>query len=290
VNTEKSGSGKLFIVGTPLGNLEDISLRALRVLKEADLIAAEDTRVTRKLLSHYAIPTPLIAFHQHSSTNRLQQIIGELKGGKNIALVTDAGMPGISDPGEELAAACIAAGIALEPIPGPSALITALAVSGLPTKEFIFVGFLSRQKGERKNQLQELSTQPRTLIFYEAPHRLTATLKAMLEVLGDRRAVVGRELTKKFEEVLRGRTEEIIAHFAANAPRGEFTLVVAGAEVRKEDPSSQEITDEILAGARALITKGSSVKEAAREIAGARGVSRRLLYNALQKNVPGKDR
>jgi 16S rRNA (cytidine1402-2'-O)-methyltransferase len=274
--------GRLFIVGTPLGNLEDISLRALRTLKEADLIAAEDTRVTRKLLSHYAISTPLIAFHQHSSTNRLQQIIAELKGGKNIALVTDAGMPGISDPGEELAAACIAEGIVLEPIPGPSALITALAVSGLPTKEFIFVGFLNRQKAERKKQLQELAAQPRTLIFYEAPHRLAATLKDLLAILGNRQIVVGRELTKKFEEVLRGPLEEIIAHFAVNAPRGEFTLVVAGAE--QEAAATKEVTDEFLTEARDLVAKGASIKEAAKEIAAARGVSRRLLYNALQKN------
>jgi len=274
--------GRLFIVGTPLGNLEDISLRALRILKEADLIAAEDTRVTRKLLSHYAIATPLTAFHQHSSSGRLQQIIAQLKDGKNIALVTDAGMPGISDPGEELAAACIAEGIALEPIPGPSALTTALAVSGLSTKEFVFIGFLSRQKAIRKKQLQELAAQPRTLIFYEAPHRLTATLKDLLEILGNRQVVVGRELTKKFEEVLRGQLEKIIAHFAANAPRGEFTLVVAGAEPEAAAPKA--VTDEFLTEARALVAKGASIKEAAKEIAALRGISRRLLYNALQKD------
>jgi len=278
--------GRLFVVATPLGNLEDISLRALRTLKEVDLIAAEDTRITRKLLSHFSISTPTTSFHEHSRPEKLRRLISELLAGKNLALVSDAGMPAISDPGEKLVAECIAQGIEVIAVPGPSAAITALAISGLPTAGFIFVGFLPRRRAERRKALAELAAQPRTLILYEAPHRLLATLADLRESLGNRRAAAARELTKKFEEVVRGRLEEIAAHFSTHPPRGEITLVIEGAPVAGGKPLPYEDESKIdaaLAAAKALMKRGLTAKEAAKEVAAALAVSRRLLYNALQK-------
>jgi 16S rRNA (cytidine1402-2'-O)-methyltransferase len=278
--------GRLFVVGTPLGNLEDISLRALRILKEVNLIAAEDTRVCRKLLSHYSISTPATSFHEHSPPAKLRSLISALLEGKDIALVSDAGMPAISDPGEKLVAACIAEGIEVIPIPGPSAAVTALAVSGLPAAEFIFIGFLPRSGKERRRALEELAAQPQTLLLFEAPHRLSKTLADLREILGNRRAAAARELTKKFEEVVRGSLQEIADHFSPHPPRGEITLVIEGAPPKSKE---EERTGEIralpaaLEQARALMKAGASAKEAARKIASASGLSRRLLYNALQK-------
>jgi 16S rRNA (cytidine1402-2'-O)-methyltransferase len=286
LSSESHKPGRLYIVGTPIGNLEDITLRAVRILKEADLIAAEDTRVCRKLLSRYEISTPVTSFHEHSSTEKQRRLLSELASGKVIALVSDAGMPAISDPGEKLVAAAIAEGIEVIPIPGPSAVITALAVSGLPTAEFTFIGFLPRRQKERQRTLGELAALTHTLVFYEAPHRLVATLEDLFKILGNRRAVAARELTKKFEQIVRGELREIIEHFKANPPRGEITIVVKGlakpASVEKQS-SRSEIPPAALSSAKAMIKQGISAKDAAREIAAATGVSRRLLYNALQR-------
>ncbi|NIM04417.1 MAG: 16S rRNA (cytidine(1402)-2'-O)-methyltransferase [Armatimonadetes bacterium] len=279
-------AGRLFVVGTPLGNLEDISLRALRILKEVDLIAAEDTRVCRKILSHYSISTPVTSFHEHSRPAKLRSIISRLGAGEKVALVSNAGMPGISDPGEKLVSECIAQEIDVVAVPGPTAVITALAISGLPTDGFLFTGFLPRRGKERSRALKELAGQPRTMILFESPRRLSRTLSDLRECLGNRRAAAARELTKKFEQVIRGRLEEIAEHFSIHPPRGEITLVVEGAgkETAEEKRARRsQIDASILKQAKTHMKQGLSAKEAAREIAAATGVSRRLLYNALQK-------
>lgn len=271
-------SGTLFIVATPIGNLEDITLRALRTLREADLIAAEDTRVTLKLLSHYGISKPLTSYHRHSPKGVVGKIVSHLKSGKNVALVSDAGTPGISDEGEEVVRACIAAGIPVVPVPGPSALITALVVSGLPTRGFVFTGFLPRRASDRKWVLQELSSQTRTLVFFEAPHRLLAFLGDALAVLGDRPAVVVRELTKQFEEVARGALSELLAGFQQRPPRGEVTVLVAGAAAREASPAP---TGDALSYAKKLIAEGSSRRDAARQAAERFGIPWRSVYRLL---------
>lgn len=222
------GEGILYLVGTPIGNLEDITLRALRILKEADLIAAEDTRYTRKLLAHYDIHTSLTSFYEHNELKKTSYLVNSLKNGKEIALVSRAGMPGISDPGYCLIKEAIKEKIKVIPIPGPTALISALTVSGLPTDSFIFVGFLGRKEGKRVNKLKTLKEEKRTIIIYEAPHRLRKVLREIKDVLGDRQIVIARELTKKFEEILRGKISEIEKLFEEKEPRGEFTLIVEG--------------------------------------------------------------
>ncbi|RKY05022.1 16S rRNA (cytidine(1402)-2'-O)-methyltransferase [Candidatus Poribacteria bacterium] len=221
-------SGTLYVVATPIGNLEDITLRALRVLREVDLIAAEDTRHTKKLLDHYGIRKPMVSYHEHNERERAEQLVRELKKGKDVALVTDAGTPAISDPGYVLIRRCIEEGVKVVPVPGPSALIAALCVSGLPVHRFAFEGFLPHKGGKRRNKLEELKDEERTLIFYESPHRLLKTLKDMLEILGDRNIAVARELTKVHEEVFRGRISEAIKRFSSSPVKGEITLVVEG--------------------------------------------------------------
>jgi len=222
------GEGILYLVGTPIGNLEDITLRALKILKEVDLIAAEDTRYTRKLLTHYDIHTSLTSFYEHNEVKKIPYLINCLKNGKKVALVSRAGMPGISDPGYCLIKEVVKEKIKIVPIPGPTALISALTVSGLPMDSFIFVGFLGRKEGKRINKLKALKEEKRTLIIYEAPHRLRKVLREIKDVLGDRQIVVARELTKKFEEILRGKISEIEKLFEEKEPRGEFTLIVEG--------------------------------------------------------------
>jgi len=229
-NLSKEGPGTLYVVGTPIGNLEDVSFRALRILKEANLIAAEDTRHTRKLLSHYNIHTSLTSFYEYNEKKKTAYIIRKIKEGFDVALVTKAGMPGVSDPGHFLIKKAIENQIKVVPIPGPCALVTALVVSGLTTESFIFEGFLGRTKKERVNKLKSLSAEKRTIIIYEAPHRIQKTLSDIKEVLGDREIAVARELTKKFEEVLRGRVSEMEKIFSQKEPRGEFTLVIEGAK------------------------------------------------------------
>ena len=233
--------GILYAVGTPIGNLKDITLRALEILKGVDLIASEDTRHTRKLLSHYDIHIPLISFYQHNEIRRVPYLIRRLKDGANVALVSKAGMPGISDPGYSLIKEAVKEEITIVPIPGPTALIVGLVASGLPTHSFVFEGFLGRKKGNRIKKLTQLKEEERTIIIYEAPHRVRRVLSEIREVLGDRQMVIGRELTKKFEEILRGRVSEIEKILEKKKPRGEFTLVIQGKEhkFRKLDPYLQ---------------------------------------------------
>jgi 16S rRNA (cytidine1402-2'-O)-methyltransferase len=220
-------AGVLYVVATPIGNLQDITLRALETLKTVDLIAAEDTRHTKKLLQHYGIETPLISFHQHSGAGRIEQIIRRLQGGESVALVTDAGTPGISDPGGALVAAAHKAGIRVVPVPGASAVTAILSVAGLPAHRFRFEGFPPRKEGARRKFFESLHGEDAPVVFYESPHRLLKTLQTAYEVLGDCGIVVGRELTKQFEEVFRGRLSEAIAYWQAKPPRGEFVIVLS---------------------------------------------------------------
>ena len=229
-----STEGVLYIVSTPIGNLEDITLRALRTLKTVDLIAAEDTRHTRRLLAHYEIHAPLTSYFEGNQIQKGEKLVARLKAGESIALVSDAGTPTISDPGYRLLAQCIEANIPIIPIPGPSACIAAASVAGLPLHNFVFEGFLSPKSGRRKRQLTNLCEESRTLIFYESPHRVVSFLRDVLEVFGDRRISIARELTKKFEEVFRGTVTEAIEKFQAPPPRGEFTIVIAGLPSRVE--------------------------------------------------------
>jgi len=217
----------LYIVSTPIGNLRDITLRGLEVLKTVDLIAAEDTRHTRILLEHFQIITPLTSYFEHNEKKKAQYLLGFLKEGKNIALVTDAGTPGISDPGYRLVDLARTEGIAMTVVPGPCALIAALSLSALPTDSFVFAGFLPVKAGGRKNKLAEFLNEKRTVIFYESPHRLLKTLADMRDVLFDPEVVAAREITKKFEEVRRGKASELLAHFSKTAPKGEFVLLLA---------------------------------------------------------------
>ncbi|HEY8475831.1 MAG TPA: 16S rRNA (cytidine(1402)-2'-O)-methyltransferase [Chloroflexota bacterium] len=225
--------GALYLVGTPIGNLEDITLRALRVLREVDLIAAEDTRTTQKLLRHYDIATRLTSFHDFTGPRKLRRLIDFLREA-DVALVSEAGMPAISDPGFPLVRAAVDAGFRVVPIPGPSAIVAALAASGLPTHSFLYLGFLPRKPGPRRRLLAARVTEPATLVAFESPHRLLATLEDVLIVLGDRPIAVARELTKVHEEFLRGRVSDILDHFHATPPRGEFTLVIGGYERVRE--------------------------------------------------------
>jgi len=254
----------LYIVATPIGNLEDITLRALRVLKEADLIAAEDTRHTRKLLTHYGISTPLTSYYDEIEREKAALLVEQLKSGKTIALVSDAGTPTLSDPGFRLVQAAVREAIPIVPVPGPSALTAALSVSGLPTDRFAFEGFLPAKKHERRARLQLLREETRTLVFYETPHRLKESLNDLLEILGDRELVLGREVTKLYEEFVRGRISEVSAAVGRSEPRGEITLVIGGYG-GEEIPTEELLRVEI----EKLKKKGLRVKEIA-EILGER--------------------
>ncbi len=276
-----SGKGVLYLCATPIGNLEDITLRALRVLKEVDLIAAEDTRHTKKLLNHYGIKKPLLSYHEHNRRQRGRELLSRLLAGQKIALVTDAGTPGISDPGAELVALAVAEGIPVVALPGPSAAITALVVSGLPTSSFCFEGFLPAARGARRRRLEELKKEKRTLIFYEAPHRLLETLADMLEVLGDRPVAVARELTKVHEEVWRGKLAGALEHFRQHPPRGEFTLVVGGAPPEDEEGSGAGLSP--AAHVALLVEMGYSKKEAIKEVARQHRLPKRLVYEEVHR-------
>ena len=261
----------LYIVATPIGNLEDITLRALRVLAEVELIVAEDTRVTRKLLSRHGIRTRLTSYGEHNKTSKLPSLLRELAE-RDLALVSDAGMPGINDPGQELVSAALKAGFDVVPVPGPSALTTAIAVSGLPVDQFIYLGFLPRRRVERVSLLEGLSGQPRALVVLETPHRLKASLEDALAALGDRRVAVCRELTKLYEEVFRGSISGALAYF--ERPRGEYTLVFEGAEARDEAGARGE--------ARALVAQmreeGVSARDAVARVMALTGLTRREAY------------
>jgi 16S rRNA (cytidine1402-2'-O)-methyltransferase len=272
--------GILYIVATPIGNLEDITLRALRILKEADLIACEDTRHTAKLLTHYGINTPKESYHQFNEENRTPRLIEILLEGKNIALVSDSGMPLVSDPGYELVAACRNEGIQVIPIPGPSASIAALAGSGLPVESFLFVGFLPSKKSLRKKRLVELAGLPFTLILYEAPHRLLTSLEDMVEVLGPRRATLARELTKIHEEFLHGTLPELLELLRAR-PRilGEITLVIEKGEAVATIVDYPESLREHLE--QEMQKTGLPRNEALKSVAKQRGISRKQAYDQL---------
>ncbi len=265
----------LYVVGTPIGNLEDMTFRAVRILQTVDMIAAEDTRHTGKLLQHFEIKTPQISYHEHNRTSRIPELLQYLTNDKAIALVSDAGMPGISDPGYELIEACIAAGISVVPIPGASAAITALSAAGLPTDRFVFEGFLPAKSQQRREHLESLQTESRTLIFYESPHRLQDTLQDLAEILGsDRQIVLARELTKLYEEFWRGTIAEAIAHYSQREPQGEYTLVLAGIP-----PSQPQLTqEELKAELKQLISQGISRSQASRQLAKETSLPRRQLY------------
>lgn len=267
--------GTLYIVGTPIGNLEDITLRALRVLKEVDIIAAEDTRVTRKLLSHYDIHTEMIAYHQHSKGRRSEEIVEMLVEGRNVALVSDAGTPGISDPGHELIALCIAADIPIESVPGPTAIIPAVVVSGLSTSHFTFDDFPPRKDSDRRAFFRSLASETRTIVLYESPLRIGKTLQAILKELGDRRIAVVRELTKLFEEVYRGSVSEAIEHFSGKV-KGEIVMVIEGAtSVADDAPASDDL---ILSRLSELIGSGMSERDAVRQCAVELKLPKRVVY------------
>ncbi len=266
----------LYIVATPIGNLEDVTLRALETLHEVKLIAAEDTRRTRQLLAAYDIKTPITSYHEHNKRTKLNYIMDCLKD-QDVALVSDAGMPGISDPGYELIVACTQQGIPVVPIPGPSVVITALAVSGLDTGRFTYVGFLPRKAGARQQLLKSVADEYATIVVLESPHRLLAALNDILAVLGNRKVAVCRELTKIHEEVFRGEINQAIAHFTK--PRGEFTLVIDG----KKEPEKPKLTPDIKRQLQALRRSGIAAKEAVAKLAEKTGVSRKELYRAWLK-------
>jgi 16S rRNA (cytidine1402-2'-O)-methyltransferase len=237
---EKEGSGLLYVVSTPLGNLEDITLRALKILKSVDTIAAESVNRTKGFCNHYGIRTKIVRYNQHNRKQRTPELLGYLRSGKNLALVTDAGTPGISDPGINLVDMALKEEIRVSPIPGPSAVSAALSVSGMPGEEFVFLGFLPSKAGKRKSSLKKLTLEPRTMVFFEAPHRLKSMLKDIETILGDRQVVLLREMTKVFEEVRNGTAGEILNHFAGGEIKGECTLVVSGKTGENNDRKLSE--------------------------------------------------
>ncbi len=272
--------GTLFLCGTPIGNLEDMTYRAVRVLGEVPLIAAEDTRRTRKLLAHFDLHTRLVSYHEHNKAAKGPRLIEWLLAGNDLACVSDAGLPGVADPGGVLAAEAVAAGIRVVPIPGANAALSALIASGLDTARFSFVGFLPRTREKRRACLAELAPRRETLIFYEAPHHLADTLADVLDGLGDRPAVLARELTKKFEEFRRGTLASLHTAYREEEPRGEFVLVVAGAS-EAESPAASETPPDAVGLVRALAEGGLGKKEAMREAAKRLGLSRRDVYRAV---------
>jgi 16S rRNA (cytidine1402-2'-O)-methyltransferase len=270
-------AGVLYLVATPIGNLEDITARALRILREVDIIAAEDTRVTRKLLAHFDIHTPLTSYHAHTSEAKADSLLQRLLNGDKIAVVSDAGTPCLSDPGAELVAAAVEAGVRVEPLPGPSALLAGLVASGLPTGRFVFEGFLPRTKPDRKERLEAASRETRTVVFYEAPPRLLELLDELAKYTGsDRRVVVARELTKKFEEFQRGTISEVAAHFRETAPRGECVVLMEGASSPSEAENTDAADPETLL--RDALARGQSPRDAARNVAQVTGLPRNEVY------------
>lgn len=271
-------AGKLFVIGTPIGNLGDFSPRGIEALENSDFIAAEDTRVTVKLLNHFGIKKEMISYYEHNKLNRGEQIISRILAGENCALVSDAGMPAISDPGEELVDSAHNAGITVESVPGPSAVTTALALSGMPSGRFCFEGFLSVNKAGRKQHLQEIKEETRTMIFYEAPHKLLATLKDMQEILGDRKIAIVRELTKIHESVFRTTLSEAVKFYSENTPRGEFVLILSGKDKEREEKLSLE---QAISLAKTLMKNGESASVAAKQAALAAGVKKSEIYKAI---------
>ncbi|MBR1562667.1 MAG: 16S rRNA (cytidine(1402)-2'-O)-methyltransferase [Ruminococcus sp.] len=271
--------GTLYVVGTPIGNLGDMTYRAVETLEKVDFICAEDTRVTAKLLNYFEIKKPLVSYHEHNAKVMGEKIAERLRSGEDCAIVTDAGMPCISDPGEQIVMLCRAEGIDVKVVPGPSAVVSALAVSGLPTARFRFEGFLSVTKKQRLEHLASVRDAHETLIFYEAPHKLMNTLKDMLEYFGDRRISLCRELTKIHEEVKLTTLSEAIEYYTANKPKGEFVLVIEGADSAETD--KPETIEEALEQVRELVEKGMRGADACRNIAKATGFSKGELYSKL---------
>ena len=266
--------GTLYIVGTPIGNLEDMTFRAVRILQGVDAIAAEDTRHTGKLLHHFQITTPQVSYHEHNRITRTGELVERLQQGQAIALVSDAGMPGISDPGYELVKACVEAGLTVVPIPGCSAVVAALTASGLPSDRFVFEGFLPAKPKDRRAHLEQLKSESRTLVFYEAPHRLRQTLQDLLMLGGDRAIVLARELTKLHEEFWRGTIAEAVDQYRDREPMGEFTLVLAGAELNPLILSDEALKTEL----QTLLNQGISRSEASRQLAQQTALPRRQIY------------
>lgn len=278
-------SGKLYLCATPIGNLEDMTYRVVRTLKEVDLIAAEDTRNSIKLLNHFEIKTPMTSYHEYNKIDKGHYLVGQLLEGKNIALITDAGTPGISDPGEELVAMCYESGIEVTSLPGAAACITALTLSGLSTRRFAFEAFLPADKKEKKKVLQELVNETRTLILYEAPHRLVRTLEELYQVLGDRRITVCRELTKKHETAFRTTLSQALEWYTQNEPKGECVLVVEGKDRKKLEQEEQKKWEEMSLEEHMeyYVQQGIDRKEAMKQVAKDRGISKRDVYQELLK-------
>ena len=275
--------GTLYVVATPIGNMADITLRALSVLREVDLIAAEDTRVTRKLLDHYGIETPTTSYHQYSVTTKAQKLADMLLAGRNIALASDAGTPGISDPGHEIVCLAIANSVPVVPIPGANSAITALAISGLTTRRFAFDGFPPRRGGERRALFADLKHELRTMVFYESPNRLVNTLKDMQTLWGDRQIAVVREATKMFEQVHRGTIGSAIEHFTTVKPKGEITIVVAGSKT----PATEFPAEEIEAVLREFLAGGMSERDAVRRVSGIFHVPKNEAYRYVLRMKEG---
>lgn len=276
-------AGKLYLCATPIGNLEDITFRVLRTLKEVDLIAAEDTRNSIKLLNHFEIKTPMTSYHEYNKIEKAHQLADKLREGKNIALITDAGTPGISDPGEDLVRICMEEGIEVTSLPGPAACITALTMSGLPSRRFCFEAFLPKEKKERAEILKELSKETRTIIVYEAPHHLIKTLDELFGVLGNRRIRLCRELTKKHEEVFTTTFEEALIFYRENEPRGEYVIVIEGksrADIKLEQQKEWEAMS-IEEHMAYYENQGANHKDAMKLVAKDRGISKRDVYQAL---------
>lgn len=276
-------SGKLYLCATPIGNLEDITYRVLRILKEVDIIAAEDTRHSIKLLNHFEINTPMTSYHEFNKIEKADTIINMMKEGKNVALITDAGTPGISDPGEVLVEKCFEAGIEVSSVPGPAACITALTMSGLPTRRFVFEAFLPRDKKKRQLVLEELREETRTIIIYEAPHHLLATLKELFKELGNRRITLCRELTKKYEEANQSYLADLIEKYETEEVKGECVLVIEGKtfKEKQEEKEKQWQQMSISEHMDIYLSQGIDKKEAMKKVAKDRGVSKRDIYNEL---------
>lgn len=272
-------AGILYVVGTPIGNLGDMSPRAVETLAAVDFIAAEDTRVSLKLLNHFEIKKPLISYFEHNRREKGEFIVERILAGESCALVTDAGMPAVSDPGEDLVALCHERGVTVNIVPGPTAFVSALALSGLPVSRFTFEGFLSMNKVSRREHLEEIKDEKRTLVFYEAPHKLVATLKDLSATLGDRRIAVVREITKIHEEVIRTTLFGAVEKYESEAPRGEFVIVIEGKKEEKEVVTLEDA----LSLARAYMSQGMSVSMAAKQAAKETGMKKGDLYKALQE-------
>lgn len=283
---EQHKTGTLYLCATPIGNLEDITYRVLRTLKEVDLIAAEDTRNSIRLLNHFEIKTPMTSYHEYNKIEKAYQLVAKMREGKNIALITDAGTPGISDPGEDIVRICYEEGIPVTSLPGAAACITALTMSGLPTRRFAFEAFLPKDKKEHQAVLEELKTETRTIIIYEAPHHLVRTLQELHDTLGgDRRLTICRELTKRHEEKLQMTLADSLSYYEVNEPRGEYVLIIAGRsreEMKKEEQAGWEALslEEHMAHYE---SQGIDCKEAMKRVAKDRGVSKRDIYQALLK-------